>query len=356
MNTLPKISYYAHHMGTGHLRHAGRIVEARSFDVQVTSTGTSNLHLLPPGTNYVPLTSDAMEDHSKIPEPGEYLHYAPVGAPIIERFSALNRAWKQFAPDVVMVDVSVEVALFARLSGYRVALRRMPGTRTDTPHKVGYEVADALFAYYPKSFEDPAHLAQYGSKSHYLPTPPSARYLPGSSQNSTPDTSASSMPRRVAVQTSLGASLSLTEIANAAALTPNWSWNVLGSVHRDTQKIPQNLCLHGTVPHPEYWMSKADVIVTSTGHNAVVAAAVCRKPVVLIPEERPFDEQRSYAHMLCRATGYPMVDSWNAAADWNTILDQALTKDSDALSRVLFESTDRFISKMQDLVNQVMVR
>lgn len=349
MSRLPRISYYAHHMGSGHLRHARRIVETRMFDVQVASTGPMNQALLPEGTNYVPLASDILENHAGEITAGGYFHYAPADIRITKRFSTLNQAWYQFAPDLVMVDVSVEVAIFARLSGYRVALRRMPGQRTDQAHELGYGIADALFAYYPESIEEASHLQRYGSKSYYLPSPDPVGYSDPGPRTSFPREAS----RKVAVQTSLGAAISLDEIARAAASAPSWSWDVLGSVQRATGAMPDNLRSHGTVSNPEQWMADADVIITSTGHNAVVAAASCRKPALLIPEERPFGEQMAYARMLHRATGYPMLDSWNTPVDWNALLPVAASKNPDALAMVLFGDHDGFADALHGMVASV---
>lgn len=351
----PRISYYAHHAGTGHLRHARRLIETGAFEVQVASTGEENQGLLPVGANYVPLRPDIADQRpeSLVPVSGEFLHYAPTGDHIVERFAALNRAWEQFAPDVVMVDVSVEVALFARLSGYRVALRRMPGQRNDKAHLMGYEIADALFAYFPEALEEREHLAKFGSKSHYFKTPE-----PASGFDMTQHVGASladPVPgeRKVAMQTSLAASIGLSNIAHAAASSPQWSWDVLGSVHEDTDCMPENLTLHGIVEQPSRIMAQADVVLTSTGHNAVATAAACGRPMLLIPEERPFDEQRVYARMLQRATGCMTLDSWKEPVNWNAVLEQAAASDPHALSRVLFTDADEFTRQVEAMVREL---
>ena len=325
-----------------------------AFEVQVASTGEENLALLPDGTNYVALRSDVDGQWPENPVVGEFLHYAPRGEHIVERFAALNRAWEQFVPDVVMVDVSVEVALFARLSGYRVALRRMPGTRTDKAHIVGYGIADALFAYFPEALEEPGHLAEYGSKSHYFKTPQPIVASRMNQVSGNPITGSSPGRRRIVVQTSLGASIRLSDIEHAARSSPLWSWDVLGAVHRDTDSMPENLTLHGTVQQPSLMMAEADVVLTSTGHNAVAAAAACCKPVILIPEERPFGEQLAYARMLQRSAGCMMIDSWAAASDWNAVLEQAAAGNPHALSQVLFTDTGEFTLQVEGMVRELM--
>lgn len=350
--SAPRISYYAHHVGSGHLRHARRIIDASVFEVQVTSTGPNRGTLLPAGTNYVSLTADVHPEQTNQPAAGGYLHYAPVGRHITERFATLNQAWKRFAPDLVMVDVSVEVALFAKLSGYRVAMRRMPGKRSDKAHAMAYGIVDALFAYYPQELEDAGHLERYAHKSHYLAVPRPATNL-AESQDSSGSADAGTLPGKVVVQTSLGSSIGQADIVRAAACASQWSWEVLGSVNPDGSRIPENLRFHGVVPDPAPFLAQATVVITSSGHNAVSAAAACGRPVLLIPEERPFDEQRCYASMLQRATGCLMLDSWQSPANWDLILEQTAQTDSFALARALFIDPEEFTGRLRSMAGDL---
>lgn len=53
-----RVSYYAHHFGTGHLRHAQKVASTQMFEFQVASTGPRNTSLLPGPLEYVQLTPD----------------------------------------------------------------------------------------------------------------------------------------------------------------------------------------------------------------------------------------------------------------------------------------------------------
>lgn len=193
-----------------------------------------------------------------------------------------------------MVDVSVEVALFARLSGYPVAFRQMPGNRQDHAHQLAYALSDALFGYFPASLEDPEHLEAFGHKSHYLavPQPKMDPFL---------QTRSTGSRRSVVVQTSLAASIPVRYLATAAASSPGWQWDVVGSVDGTGSRLPENMRLHGVLPDPGPMLRNADVVISSAGHNAVVAAAESGKPVLLIPEARPHDEQLHFARALNRS-------------------------------------------------------
>lgn len=337
-----RVSYYAHHVGTGHLRNAQRLTILPDVELQVASTGEQNKALLRGPIEYVPLAADdAPGQHPGKMSRDDILHYAPIGSKIQQRFSSLNRAWTEFSPDLIMVDVSVEVAIFARLSGYPVALRRMPGNRQDQAHQLAYKVSDSLFAYYPAALEDREHSSQFGSKSHYLGVPePLRRTVHGSEH----------MGRRIVVQTSLASAIPLIWLVEAAKSSPLWSWEVVGSVSEDPgMLLPANLSLHGIVGHPSNIMEGATLLITSTGHNAVATAAALRRPVLLIPEERPHEEQKSFARTL-EAAGVPMHPSWTEPTDWPRLLEWAAASDASSLAKALFVPRDEFAARLRTMV------
>ena len=341
-----KVSYYAHHFGSGHLRHAQKVASSELFDLQVTSTGPQSTSLLNGRLDYVPLSPDVgSADQKMAATASSYLHYAPTDALIQQRFAELNQAWHKFKPDVVMVDVSVEVALFARLSGYRVAFRRMPGDRNDNAHQLAYELADTIFAYFPAAFEEPEHLAKFGHKSHYLSVAEPLENVSaldghfGLSERS-----------RVVVQTSLASSISLDQVIRAATDSPEWDWEVVGSVESGRAALPANLVLHGILADPLPVLRSADVIVSSAGHNAVVAAASCRRPVLLVPEDRPYSEQAAFARTLHNVAGIHMLESWQASVHWPEVLGRTAQGDPEALARALFVRRAEFEQRLFDLV------
>ncbi|MDO5743483.1 MAG: glycosyltransferase [Micrococcaceae bacterium] len=342
-----KVAYYAHHFGTGHLRHAQRLAELGGLEVQVASTGERRTDLLSADVEYVALPPDAGPgQHPGKMRPGDPLHYAPVGTSIQQRFALLNRAWERFTPNVVMVDVSVEVALFARLSGYPVAFRRMPGDREDPAHQMAYAVSDVIFAYFPSALEHPAHLNAYGAKSHYLGAPMHgcAKQLPVSVPYASVD------QRRVVVQTSLASSIPLRHLAAAAAASPLWQWRVAGAVEDDGSVLPRNLQLLGVLGDPGLALRNADVVISSAGHNAVVAAAASGRPVLLVPEPRPHDEQLEFARALGRTAGIPHVETWGLHTDWETTLERVAGSVPGALAESLFVSEGRFTAAVESML------
>lgn len=343
-----RVAYYAHHLGTGHLRHAQRLAELGGVELQVASTGERRGGLLSGNLDYVALPPDTGpgQPGGKM-RAGGALHHAPVGPGIQQRFAMLNRAWARFSPDVVMVDVSVEVALFARLSGYPVAVRRMHGNRKDPAHQLAYTVSDGIFGYFPAALEDPAHLRDFGFKSHYLGAPGEAE-PPGTVR------ATARGRRRVLVQTSLASAIPLGHLARAAAASSDWQWDVAGAVERDGSTVPANLRLHGVLPDPGPVMREADVVISSAGHNAVSAAAASGRPVLLVPEPRPHDEQLCFARALERAAGIPVLESWTGPADWPAVLEQARRSDPGALAGALFVSGEGFAASLGTMLDACM--
>ncbi|MFB0833768.1 glycosyltransferase [Arthrobacter halodurans] len=343
----PRLAYYAHHHGTGHLRHAQNIASLDVVDLLVTSTGERDPALLPGPAGYVALEPDVGAGGEPLPqEPVRGFHYLPTGPLIRKRFARLAAAWDAFGAEAVLVDVSVEVAVFARLAGYPVIFRRMPGRRVDDAHRLAYDAASRLVAYYPSDLEDPEHLSAHGARSTYLGmlAPAPLRGPAGRAGGR----------RLVVVQTSLGGSLGLGGIARAAAATPGWDWMVAGNVESPVGvAAPPNLRLLGVVPDPARLMGSADVVVTSAGHNAIAAAAFARRPAVVIPEDRPFGEQAAFAERLRGLDGVVVARDWDAVPDWGSTLGAAAAGVPDGLAQALLVDRAEFRAGFERMVGRV---
>ena len=154
-----RVLYYAHQHGAGHLRHAAGLASTGAFDVTVVTAHPRAAALLPADVPVIPLPSDLVPGHE---QPARSpLHWSPVGPEIRARFDALHAAAQRVDPDVCVVDVSVEAALFLRLAGWPVLHRRMHGERTDPAHALVYAEADGLFAHYAAELEVPAWRAAH---------------------------------------------------------------------------------------------------------------------------------------------------------------------------------------------------
>ena len=141
------IGYYVHHHGHGH-RHRATAV-ARCLDVPVT------------GLSSVPRPADWPGDWVELPrddgggavEPtaGGTLHWAPEHDDgLSERMAAVSAWIERTRPSLLVCDVSVEVALLARLHGVPVVTMVLPGVRDDVPHRTVHALARRVVAAWPE--------------------------------------------------------------------------------------------------------------------------------------------------------------------------------------------------------------
>lgn len=286
------IGYYVHHHGRGHVTRATTLLPHLPGDVEVT--GLSSLPR-PPGWPqlWVQLDPDADADPFELPHDataGGTFHWVPRHhAGLRSRMSTISRWVDATRPDVVVVDTSVEVATLCRLHGVPVVTLLQPGDRTDPPHALGLGLAERLVAPWPADVadvvrgvaSDDPRLVHVGAFSRF---------------DGRDRATASAEGRHVVVLSGAGGSALTTRgLERARASTPGWTWTVLGGPD-------------GTwVDDPWETLCRADVVVTHAGQNALAEVAAARRPAVVIPQERPHDEQRTSAAALSADGRFPVV-------------------------------------------------
>jgi hypothetical protein len=316
----PRIGIYVHHHGGGHAARAsaiGAALAARGAAVAYLSSLSAE-RMGPGETVWLPLDIDLG------PEPGETpaeLHFAPLGsAGLATRMAGIARWCVEWRPDLLLVDVSVEVAMLARLCGVPFAYLRQTGERDDPPHELAYRWAAGLLAPYTE---------RQGTESEESTAVGGKTFFAGGITrfDGAPRPDAGERPRRALVL-ARGEGL-VEEIAAAAP-----EWEVLGP-------RPVDLDL----------LTSCAVVVAPGGANAVAEAAFARCGLVCIPEERPFGEQFARARALERDEAAAVIDeaadaappagdladgsapsaSAEVARPWSAILDEALRR-RDALA------------------------
>lgn len=343
----PRVLYYAHDHGSGHVRHAARAAATGAFDLVVATASETADRVLPADVDLELLPTDVVPGHRQ--RAGSPLHYTPTGPVIRRRFAALLEVAQLVRPDVVVVDVSVETALFLRLAGYPVIHRRMHGDRTDPAHELVYTEADHLIAHYGPELEDPEWLGRFGGKTTFLGAPDTAgrrgvragtrsgaRALASVSPGASPAVTPAAAPLEFSVVTGTGGGgVRWTDLARAAGQVPGARWHVYGPVRGAPGgppgdapgaggPLPPNLILHGWADDVPARLREADLVVISAGYSAVADAAASGRPVVLAPEERPFGEQEHFAAAAHRAAGVPWCRWSDESADWATAVRTAL--------------------------------
>lgn len=299
------IGYYIHHHGRGHLARAMAIASALSEPV----TGLSSLPRPDSwGGGWLRLPLDVAEP-AVDPDANGRLHWAPLRSAGLEARMAAVSAWiERTSPAAIVVDVSVEVALLARLHGIPVVVVALAGGRTDASHALGYDIAAAIVGAWPPAargmldgLSGPAagRLQEVGAIS-------ALRFMEG-----TPE------PRSILVLGGAGGDdLTRDAVEAARQATPGWTWRHVGG---DS----------GTwVEDPGPLLREAAVVVTHAGQGALADVAAACRPAIVLPQARPYDEQRRTAAVLADSVWPAIVlPSLPAPSEWSALLGAAETLD-----------------------------
>jgi UDP-N-acetylglucosamine:LPS N-acetylglucosamine transferase len=307
-----RVGWYVHHHGTGHLQ---RFLAVREHLTDVV--GLSSLErpeqLTP--SDWVTLPIDAPAASDGDPTAGGVLHWAPLRhAGLRDRMAGIA-AWIAAArPHVLVCDVSVEVALLARLMGVPVVWIAQRGVRRDAPHQLAFSVATVVA---------PWTAAVAGSGTGL---PATTRFVGAISRF---DGRASEPPpdrRKVTVVLGGGGhEVGGAQVRAAAQAVPRWSWTIAGLGLGET--VGEPVRDRGTVADTWPLLCDADVVVASAGGNLVAEVAAARRPLVCLPQRRPFDEQHDGAAALARAGLAETLSRWPDPEQWPEVLARARTRD-----------------------------
>ncbi|WP_148613480.1 glycosyltransferase [Nocardioides rubriscoriae] len=284
------VGYYVHHVGRGHQHRATALARHLAATGGPSLTGLSSLprpHDWP--GDWVELARDDTGE-TREPTARGRLHWAPRHHDGLRTRTAQVSAWIESArPDAVVVDVSVEVVLLARLHGVPVVSVVQPGRRDDPAHLLGFDAADALVAFWPAE----AHGMLLGVAPE---TRDRLRCVGALSRFPVHASPAPTTGRRAGRHAVL--LLGAGGHADPAVPDGDWHWTTLGGDG-------------GWVDDPARLLHEADVVVTHAGQNALAEAAASRRPVVVVPQVRPHDEQLATAAVL-RDGDWPAVvlDAW----------------------------------------------
>lgn len=303
----PHVGYYVHHQGRGHWRRALTI--ATELQCPVTLIGSAlPLGSLPAPLHRLDLPMDTAPGVSAAHL--HTLHYAPLAVDGLRQRMAwladwMNRHW----PCLLVVDVSVEIALLARLLGVPTVYIRQHGQRDDPAHLQAYASASALLAPYPQAMESLDTLPAIAQRSQYSGW--LSRYAQG--RNAAP------RPGRVLVIIGHGGTaIGRTQVEALARACPDRQIRVAGLADDANGSPLPNLVALGHLDDPRDELCLAEVVIGSAGDSLVaeVASLGCR--YIAIAEARPFDEQHQQAARLqtlglaIGLPGWPPPDAWPA--------------------------------------------
>ena len=290
-----RIGYYVHHHGNGHATRAGvlgQVLAERGHEVHYAGSGG-----LPDGQGTV-LPPDAEGAHFPDADAHGRLHFAPL-TPSYRTFSTAVAEWVQHTrPDVVVVDVSVEVTTLVRTLGVPVVVVAQPGDRTDVPHQLAYDLAEAILAPWPEGFSAAAALRQryatvreVGGISRFADVSrprERTRAVPASPPHSGGD-------HRVRVGLLAGG--------------PGWDNPSAVAELTATDRYRFVYARDGVAE----LLQTVDVVIAHAGQNAIADIACHRVPAVVVPQRRPFHEQERMAQALA-ADGFAATCPLGASA------------------------------------------
>lgn len=307
------IGYYVHHVGRGHLHRSQALASelgARGHDV----AGLSSLPR-PAGWegDWVELSRDDDGPTEGVTAHG-CLHWAPRRHPGLRSRMAQVSSWiERTRPELVVVDVSMEVLLLARLHGVPTIAVLLPGRRGDRAHVLGHDVADAVVSFWPDNVPGMTEGLSVAALERLVAVGGMSRH-PIRDQPAPPERTAAkrtAAERRVVVLLGAGGhDVTLRDIETARTATPGWRWTVLDGSPATWVEDTASL------------IAGADVIITHAGQNAVAETAAARRPAIVIPQARPHDEQIVTASVL--ASGWPalVLSSWPEDG-WPALLHRA---------------------------------
>lgn len=357
------LGWYIHHQGSGHLQRAMTMaLHLSSAGWQVTGLSSVSQPAQWPG-EWVQLERDdtmhsSVHCRSAGPSPstepvqaalrditaGGALHFAPIGHPGIRRRSTQISSWiEAHRPCLMVVDVSVEVALLARLHGIAVMTVALPGNRTDAAHQLGFRLSAAIVGMWPPAAKDIVTGIPENSKQKFYALGGLSRFPPiEATQGGLPDPAAhTDCPSIVVLNGAGGGALSARLPQILAQNFPEAEVTVLGGPG-------------GTwVEDPWPMLCQADVVITAAGQNSIAEVAASRTPAVVVAHPRPHDEQYRMLDTLMRGP-WPVVPApeTESGAAWGRAVKQALRLDGRCWSSWCDdEATKRFTQIVQSFAS-----
>lgn len=318
--TRRPIGYYVHHQGAGHRARAEAIAAASEWPVVLLGTGLGAAGIELCDDRPVSGRFDGIDDAAMRPAA---LHYAPIDHDGVRSRVARITHWIAAArPALMVIDVSAEVAMLARLASVPTIYVRLNGDRCDEPHLDAFRSATALLAPFHRDLEMPSTPAWIRDKTTYLP-----------GITAMPCAHAPQEKRILLVMGRGGPPGDGAAIACAARACPAMHWRVIGPVTEPVDK-PINLDLAGWVDDPTREIADAGLIVGAAGDGLVSAVLAADRPFLCIPEARPYDEQRVTALALDALGAAIMVDTWPSPDQWPSLIRRARALPSHARKRL----------------------
>lgn len=298
------IAAYVHHHGRGHLHTVSTVLGALDGDAMMLGSMPEPDSLPVRATWTMIDRDDNPSDSFDDPTASATLHWAPRGHKgFRRRMDALARA--AALADLGWIDVSVEVALLWRLLGLPIVATVLPGRRDDLPHELVHRQARDLLAFWPSWVPVPPYLEPF---VHKLRPVGAVSRFEGRQRPPQQSSDARRRPRIVVLMGAGGDVMDLRVWTALARAHPALEFAILGG--------------HGGTWVNDPWetLCGADLVITHAGQGAVADVACAGVPALVLPAQRPFDEQAETAERLAE---YELATVWRGPVPlqrWNRLL------------------------------------
>lgn len=358
-----RIGYYAHHHGSGHCRQADKLAALLPDNLQqqltvFTSLATDAYH-------FTTLTEaqivrlrpeDESSDDVLAGRAGQYwqpasLHYSPVGNSDIQTRSwQILDAIEQRKIDLMIIDVSAEIAMLCRAASVPYLYVRLPGERDDSAHISAFVGAIGLLAPYPQTLEATMTPDWVKQKTLYLD------FLPGA--DSEPLTYQAFMQLLIPLATNTekanrlinsdslekdkqNQSLIVTVIkgygghqaidAKLPALRQALPKSFIISLGPIANEMRQYVDIATEVDDVTPFIAHSDWLLMACGLNAIAQAYQYDTPLVVLPDNRPHREQEVMAEALIHQ---------GRALSWKQFMAQLAVEKMQSMTAVCNNKTD----------------
>ncbi|WP_156410690.1 hypothetical protein [Psychrobacter sp. P11G3] len=332
---MMRIGYYAHHHGSGHCRQADKLAallpnNARAQLTVFTSLDIASYRFTAIDEQQIIRlnTEDELPDDILVGRAGEYwqpasLHYSPVGnSDIQKRSHQILDTIFQRKIDLMIIDVSVEVAMLCRAASIPYLYVRLPGIRDDAPHIGAFAGALALLAPYPKALESTQTSEWVCNKTLYLDFiysqktesytyesfidilaklsvnnetfVPKTTSLP-SIETQLTDKSGATTPIITVIKGYGGHKAIDEKLPELRSLLPNALIISLGPIDDDKRCYVD---ISAEVDDVTPFICHSDYLMMACGLNAVAQAYHYDTPLIVVPDDRPHNEQAVMAEAL----------------------------------------------------------
>ena len=333
---MMRIGYYAHHHGSGHCRQADKLAallpnNARSQLTVFTSLDINSYRFTAIDEQQIVRLNaeDERPDDILAGRAGEYwqpasLHYSPVGnGDIQKRSHQILDTIFQRKIDLMVIDVSVEVAMLCRAASIPYLYVRLPGIRDDAPHLDAFAGALALLAPYPKALESAQTSEWVCGKTLYFDFIYSQKAesytyesfidilakLSIDSETSTPEYTNLPSPNKAKLADKSGATIPIITVIKGygghkaideklpelRSLLPNALIVSLGPIDDDKRCYVD---ISAEVDDVTPFICHSDYLMMACGLNAVAQAYHYDTPLIVVPDDRPHNEQAVMAEAL----------------------------------------------------------